>query len=96
MKPGSKDILVFIAFDKAELQMLKDNTWLMAESNGLDQRIVALTENTMGFYSRDLEKLEDVIGDLKTEPFSKDRETATNLYEKIIGSIACIDKQRHQ
>jgi hypothetical protein len=50
----------------------------------------------MGFYSRDLEKLEDVIGDLKTEPFSKDRETATNLYEKIIGSIACIDKQRHQ
>jgi hypothetical protein len=76
--------------------MLKENTWQMAESNGLDQRIDTLTENKMGVYSWDLDCLEEVIGDLKTEPFSKDRETATNLYEKIIETIASIEKQGDQ
>lgn len=51
IKPGSRDIKSYIKFEKDELDLLQDNTWLMAESFGLDRRITYLTgKRKVGFY----------------------------------------------
>ena len=68
MKPGSKDIKVYLKFEKAELDVLQDNTYQMAESFGLDRRISSLSgKRKVGFYLWDLECLEMVLDDLKNE-----------------------------
>ena len=51
MKPGSKDIKVFLKFTEGELDLLQYNTWQMAESFGLDRRIEKLKgKRKVGFY----------------------------------------------
>ena len=83
MKPSSRDIIAYIKFEPAELELLQDNTSQMAESFGLDRRIGNLTgTRKVGFYSWDLECLECVVDNLKTEP-DTNKELVNHLYEKI-------------
>ena len=83
MTPGSKDIKAHIKFEPAELELLQDNTYQMAESFGLDRRIANLTgTREVGFYSWDLDCLECVVDNLKSEP-DTDKELVNHLYEKI-------------
>lgn len=91
MKPGPKDIKAFIKFEPDELDLLQDNTWQMAESFGLDTRIANLTgKREVGFYSWDLECLECVVDNLKSEP-TENQELVQQLYSKIIDAMKFID-----
>ena len=95
MKPGSKDIKVFIKFDEAELELLKDNTWQMAESFGLDRRIANLTgKREVGFYLWDLECIEMVVDDLKADK-DTDKILVYGLYNKILSAIDLIGENRN-
>lgn len=72
MKPGKKDIKAHIKFEPDELELLQENTWQMAESFGLDSRIANLTgKRKVGFYSWDLDCLDDVVSDLQNSPETK-------------------------
>lgn len=83
MKPGSKDIKVFLKFTEGELDLLQDNTWQMAESFGLDRRIDELTgKRKVGFYMWDLECIEMVVADLKRQN-DVDRKIVSGLFDKI-------------
>ena len=78
LKPEKNDIKVYVKFETEELELLKDNTWQMAESFGLDSRIDKLTgKRKVGFYSWDLDCLESVVSDLTNTP------VAEKLYAKI-------------
>lgn len=93
IKPGSRDIKVFINFETDELDLLQDNTWQMAESFGLDRRIANLTgKRKVGFYMWDLECLEAVIGSLKKED-NVDLNIANGLYVKIKQAMDFLDKE---
>ncbi len=82
MKPGKNDIKSEIKFDLAELELLQENTWQMAESFGLDNRIAKMTgKRKVGFYSWDLDCLECVVSDLQQSP--KDKEIADKIAIKI-------------
>jgi len=92
MKPGSKDIKTHIKFDEDELDLLQDNTWQMAESFGLDSRIANLKgKRKVGFYMWDLECLESVVDQLKSEP-DIDTILVERLYDKIKQAMDFIDK----
>lgn len=94
MKPGSKDIQVFLQFEEAELKLLQENTYLMAESFGLDRRIDSLTgKRKVGFYLWDLECLEMVVDDILNEN-NTDKTLANRLYIKINSAIEYIEKTR--
>jgi len=68
MKPGPKDIRVFLQFERDELELLQEITYLMAESFGLDRRIDSLTgKRKVGLYLWDLECLEMVVDDIMNE-----------------------------
>jgi len=83
MKPGSKDIKVFLKFTQEELDLLQENTWQMAESFGLDTRIDNLTvKRKVGVYSWDLECLEMVVEDLKNQQ-DVDQNIVNGLHGKI-------------
>ena len=83
MKPGSKDIKVFLNFTQEELDLLQENTWQMAESFGLDIRIDNLTvKRKVGVYSWDLECLEMVVEDLKNQQ-DVDQNIVNGLHGKI-------------
>jgi len=72
MKPGSRDIKVYLKFSEQELEILQNNTYQMAESFGLDRRIDNLTgKRKVGFYMWDLECLEMVVSDLKKTDIKK-------------------------
>ncbi len=61
MKPGKNDKKVELLFTPEELDFLQDNAWNMAESFGLDTRILNLKgKRPVGFYSWDLDYLHDV------------------------------------
>jgi len=93
MKPGSKDIKVFLKFEEAELEILQDNSYQMADSFGLDRRITNLTgKRKVGFYMWDLECLEMVIADLKTEK-DTDKILVNGLYNKIVKAMDFIDEK---
>ena len=78
MKPGRNDIKAPIKFEIDELELLKDNTWQMAESFGLDSRIDNLTgKRKAGFYSWDLDCLESVVSDIQKS--SKNKEVANRI-----------------
>jgi len=65
-----------------ELDLLQDNTWQMAESFGLDKRIEKLTGNRkVGFYMWDLECIELVLSDLKSQN-DVDKIIVNDLYDK--------------
>lgn len=82
MKPGKNDIKAEIKFEIDELELLQENSWQMAESFGLDRRIVNLTgKRKVGFYSWDLECLECVVSDLQESP--ADKEVADRIAKKI-------------
>jgi len=92
MKPGPKDIRVYLKFDDAELELLQDNTWQMAESFGLDRRIANMTgKRQVGFYMWDLECLEMVVGDLRNEK-GVNLSQVECLYGKIKDAMASIEK----
>lgn len=94
MKPGPKDIKVFLTFSEAELELLQDNTWQMAEAFGLDRRIANLTgKRKVGFYGWDLDCLEAVISDIKTQP-DVDILVSDKLYDKILQAMDFIDQNR--
>ncbi len=94
MKPGPKDIKVYLKFDDAELEILQDNTWQMAESFGLDRRIANSTgKRKVGFYMWDLECLEMVVRDLRKEK-NINLPLANCLYDKIKSAMDFIDKSR--
>ncbi len=81
MKPGKKDIKAQIKFEIDELELLQENTSRMAESFGLDDRIANLTgKRKVGFYSWDLECLEDVVSGLQNS--SKYKEIADRIARK--------------
>jgi hypothetical protein len=87
MKPGPNDVKTYLKCDDAELEILQDNTWQMAESFGLDRRIANLTgTHKVGFYMWDLECLEMVIGDLRNENKINFSSVQT-LYNKIINAM---------
>lgn len=82
MKPGKNDIKVEVKFEPDELELLKENTWQMAESFGLDSRILGLTgKRKIGFYSWDLECLEEVVSDLQQS--TRNKEVADRIAKKI-------------
>jgi len=92
MKPGPKDIRVYLKFDDAELELLQDNTWQMAESFGLDRRIANMTgKRQVGFYMWDLECLEMVVGDLRNEK-DVNLSQVECLYSKIRDAMNFIEK----
>jgi hypothetical protein len=92
MKPGPKDIRVYLKFDDAELELLQENTWQMAESFGLDRRIANLTgKRQVGFYMWDLECLEMVVGDLRNEK-DVNLSQVECLYGKIKDAMDFIEK----
>jgi len=83
MKPGSKDIKIFLRFTPDELFLLQENTGQMAESFGLDTRIGKLTgKRKVGFYLWDLECLEAAVDDLKHSK-EADKTVVNPLYDKI-------------
>ena len=82
MKPGKNDIKAEIKFEIDELELLQENTWQMAESFGLDERISNMTgKRKVGFYSWDLDCLECVVSDL--QQFPKHKEVADRIAKKI-------------
>ena len=94
MKPGPKDIRVFLQFERAELELLQENTYVMAESFGLDRRIDSLTgKRKVGLYLWDLECLEMVVDDIMNEN-NTDKTLVDGLYVKIKNAIDYIDKAR--
>jgi hypothetical protein len=96
MKPGSKDIKVYLKFEEAELDLLQYNTYLMAESFGLDRRIDNLTgKRKVGFNLWDLECLEMVVDDLKNEK-NIDKTLVNSLYDKIKNAMDYNDKTRNK
>ena len=92
MKPGSKDIKVFLKFTQEELDLLQENTWQMAESFGLDTRIDNLTvKRKVGVYSWDLECLEMVVEDLKNQQ-DVDQNIVNGLHGKIQQAIDSVSE----
>lgn len=88
----SQDMEVIISFDEDELDLLQENTGEMAESFGLDNRIMEMIANELnGFYIQDLIYLEEIIGDLKNEP---DKALVNRLYEKITKAIEQIERNQ--
>jgi hypothetical protein len=88
MKPGPRDIKVFITFTEAEFDLLQDNTYQMAESFGLDDRIARLSgKKPIGFYSWDLDCLDAVCCDLHKEE-GVDKDVTQSLFEKITQAMA--------
>lgn len=82
MKPGKNDIKAEMKFEPDELKLLQENTWQMAESFGLDNRIDKLTgKRKVGFYRWDLDCLECAVLDLQKSP--KDKEVADRIARKI-------------
>ncbi len=62
MKPGSRDVPVRVKISGAELRELKNLTWAMAESFGLDRRIDAYQgKRPIQLYRWDLDCLVDVL-----------------------------------
>lgn len=96
MKTGSKDSKAFLKFEEAELELLHNNTWQMAESFGLDRRIANLTgKRKVGFYLWDLECLEMVVADLKNEK-DIDKKLIDGIYDKIINAMDFIGVNRNK
>jgi len=94
MKPGSKDIKVFLKFTEEELSILQDNTWQMAESFGLDRRIDNLTgKRKVGFFSWDFECLEMVVDDLRQQQ-NIDKNINDGLYDKIKQALDYIENSK--
>ena len=90
LKPERNDIKVNIKFEADELELLKENTWQMADSSGLDSRIDKLTgKREVGFYRWDLDCLEAVVGDLIVD--KNNPKLVINLYDKIINAIDYIE-----
>lgn len=94
MKPGPKDIRVYLKFDDAELELLQNNTWQMAESFGLDRRIANLTgKRKVGFYMWDLECLDAIVGSLRNDK-NINLSLVKCLHDKIQNAMDFIDKSR--
>jgi hypothetical protein len=93
MKPGSKDIKAYLKFTEDELAILQENTFYMAESFGLDDRIEQLTgEPEVGFYMWDLECLECAIDFIKTdEEYAEDMAVIETLENKIKTAMKFIE-----
>jgi hypothetical protein len=84
MKPGKNDKKASLRFTPDELDFLQDNTWLMAESFGLDTRIGNLTgKRAVGFYSWDLDCLQGVTEIAKKDAPVEQHGVIDGLLKKI-------------
>jgi hypothetical protein len=84
MKPGKNDKKAPLLFTQDELEFLQDNTWQMGESFGLDSRIGRLTgKRAAGFYSWDLECLQDVVEIAKKDAPIEQHQMIDGLLLKI-------------
>lgn len=97
MKPGKRDIKVFIKFTEDELEILQANTFHMAESFGLDRRIEKLTgKRKVGFYMWDLECIECAITFIvKDKDYFDDIDLIRELHKKIIGAMNEIENSQN-
>ncbi|MCF8313843.1 MAG: hypothetical protein K9J31_20525 [Saprospiraceae bacterium] len=87
MKPGKKDKKTYLRFTPEELAFLQDNTWQMADSFGLDRRIDNLSgKRAAGFYSWDLESLQDVAESARSGVPVEQHEMIDGLLQKIIAA----------
>ena len=84
MKAGKNDKKACLQFTPEELDFLQDNTWQMAESFGLDTRISNLTgKRPVGFYSWDLECLQEVTESARAEAAIQQQEMIEGLLQKL-------------
>jgi len=82
MKPGKKDVKIFIKFTPSEFEFLQMNSFHMAECYGLDSRITKLTgKRKISFYTWDLDCIDAVLFAIK-----KDAEKISEL--RLIESIS--------
>ncbi len=69
MKPSSRDKKVKLLITGLELEELQRHTWRMAESFGLDGRIIEYQgKRPIGLWRWDLEHLQDVIAMALEDP----------------------------
>lgn len=95
MKPGKNDFKAKIKFEMDELELLQGNAWQMADAFGLDTRICNLTgKRAVGFYSWDLECIEEVAMDLQKDPETK--EIADRITLKVEEGFAFIEAAKKQ
>lgn len=67
---------------------MQDNTWQMAESFGLDARIERLTgKRAVGFYSWDLECLQDVAEIARKKAPAEQHPMIDGLLQKITAAM---------
>ncbi len=84
MKAGKNDKKAYLQFTPEELDFLQDNTWQMAESFGLDTRIGNLIgKKPVGFYSWDLECLQEVTLSARAEAPIQQQEMIEQLLQKL-------------
>ena len=84
MKAGKNDKKAHLHLTAEELDFLQDNTWQMAESFGLDTRIGNLTgRRPVGFYSWDLECLEEVTESARPNAQIEQQEMIEGLLQKL-------------
>ena len=87
MSQESKGIQVILSFTKKEIELLQKYSGEMEENTELFNRINGLKgDSDLSIKSVELEYLEQVIGDLKTET-PDEKIVANGLYSKIIESM---------
>jgi hypothetical protein len=85
MKPGKNDKKAYLQFTPEELAFLQVNTWQMADSFGLDRRIGSLSgKRAAGFYTWDLECLQDVAECARRNAPVEQQEMIDGLIQKLI------------
>lgn len=85
MKPGKRDIQIYIKFTAEEFDLLQKNSYLMADSYGLDTRIDKLTgKRKISFYSWDLDCIDAVLDYLKKDTKSK---SELEVIESILNKL---------
>lgn len=88
MKPGKNDKKASLLFTPEELGFLQANTWQMGESFGLDARIERLTgKRVIGFYSWDLECLQDVAESARKDATAEQYLMIDSLLQKISAAM---------
>lgn len=85
MKPGSKDVKIFIQFSQLEFKFLQENSYQMVEAFGLDRRIERLKgKRPISFYSWDLDCLDSIFSEIIEKSKNKrEVELAKLIFQKI-------------
>lgn len=85
MKPGKRDVKIFIKFTPIEFEFLQKNSFHMADCYGLDRRISKLTgKRKISFYSWDLDCIDAVLYGIKKEcKLTKELKLIESINKKI-------------